>query len=261
VKERKRGQEPKPLKVLIIGGDLLYKRMLAHMKMDRAKVQSIAEFKKIAPELDLVMFTGGADVDPRLYGGVHTDISFITPDRDRVEEVVFNLCLKHGIKMTGICRGFQFLNVMCGGKMYQHINHHGGVSHNVLFPATGQEAMVTSTHHQLVMPPKNAVPVAWSEPNLSDIYIGPDTTSIKGPAHETESAIYPEYNTFGVQFHPEMMGEGMPGRMYYERVLSDFLHLDIESFTQLYGYKGENNAEKQPQGKGNQARRGVNREG
>lgn len=259
MKERKRGL--KLPKVLIVGGDILYRRMLTHMGMELVSVRSIAEFKEIAPELELAMFTGGADVNPVLYGGVHTDISFIDPDRDRVEEVIFNLCLKHGIKITGICRGFQFLNVMCGGKMYQHINHHAGPLHNVIYPATGQEAMVTSTHHQLVMPPKDAVPVAWSEPNLSDIYIGPDTNSIEGPAHETESAIYPDYNTFGAQFHPEMMEEGMPGRTYYEKVLSDFLSLDIEPFTQLYGYKGEDNGEEQLQGKANQAGRRVNREG
>jgi len=227
--------------------------MVSQLQMMKVRIGTLAKFKDMIKELDLVMFTGGADVDPALYGGVHTDISFITPERDRIEQVIFNYCLKYGIKMTGICRGFQFLNVMCGGRMYQHISNHAGVFHNVEYPATGKDVLITSTHHQLVMPPEDAIPVAWSEPNLSDIYIGPDTKYTEGPKHKIESAIYPEYNAFGVQFHPEMMRTMEPGRLYYGQVLLDFLNLEISEFIKSYGYNGENNDEEKHRGEDCQA--------
>lgn len=250
-------QDQKWPEVLIVGGDYLYSSLISELNMIPISVATVSEFKDIAEELALVLFTGGSDVDPRLYEGVHTDVSFINPARDRLEEVIFNHCLKCGIKITGICRGFQFLNVMCGGKMYQHVNSHAGTPHAVLYPATNEAAIVTSTHHQLVMPPKNAVSVAWSDPNLSDIYIGPDTRPIEGPEHEIESAIYPEYNTFGVQFHPEMMRKNMPGRMYYGQVLLDFVNQKIDSFIKLYGYKGDNHVKEEQRGKTRQAGRGI----
>jgi len=204
VSKKPKKQEQPQRRVLILGGDSLYRLLLRELNLDIVSVKTISQLKEEMPNLDLVMFTGGADVNPVRYGGVHTNVSFITPERDEIEEVVFNLCLKHGVKMTGICRGFQFLNVMCGGKMYQHINNHGGVYHEVLYPTTGKISRVTSTHHQLVMLPDNAIPVAWAYPiNMSNIYIGPNAQVVEDPDHEMESAIFPEYNTFGVQFHPE----------------------------------------------------------
>src|SRR5690606_36449796 len=74
---------------------------------------------------DLICFTGGADVSAELYGEENT-YSFCDPERDEEERIIYDMALAHGIPMVGICRGGQFLNVMNGGKMIQHIEGHSG---------------------------------------------------------------------------------------------------------------------------------------
>ena len=130
--------------------------------------------------------------------------------------------------------------------MYQHITNHGGM-HDVYYPAIGESSMVTSTHHQLVMIPEDALPIAWAYPNRSSMYFGPDAKETEGPEHEIEAAVYPEHNVFGAQFHPEFSAQrhlSPEGFEHYECLLNDFLDLDISEFTARYGYRGEYNGER-----------------
>lgn len=71
-------------------------------------------------EVDLVCFTGGADVSPSLYGEENIS-SHCDPARDVYEQSVYEAYLSAGTPMVGICRGGQFLNVMNGGKMIQDL--------------------------------------------------------------------------------------------------------------------------------------------
>jgi len=254
--ERKHELQLELDKVFIIGGDYFYRSLFDELGVIIVESMTMQELREIMPELKAILFTGGPDVDPELYGGIHKDISIIQPMRDKLEQTVFELALEHSVKITGICRGFQFINVMCGGRMYQHINNHAGSLHNVTYPATGKQTLVTSTHHQLVMLPENAVPVAWSSNNLSDIYISPDADSIKGPEHEIESAIFPQHNAFGVQFHPELLRNGSEGRNYYLTVIDDFLNKSMEDFISIYGYKGEYHGKEEGRRENNQFTRG-----
>ncbi|MGE0266079.1 MAG: gamma-glutamyl-gamma-aminobutyrate hydrolase family protein [Candidatus Obscuribacterales bacterium] len=72
--------------------------------------------------IDLVCFVGGEDVSPELYGEENTD-SYCNPKRDEFEQKIYKYCLHQNLPMVGICRGGQFLNVMNGGKMIQHLGH------------------------------------------------------------------------------------------------------------------------------------------
>lgn len=228
--------------VLIINSNFEYNRLLLSAGYALiASRRSNAYNLEMVKNADLVMFTGGADVHPVFYNGVHNGTSFVDKGRDDEEADIFKQCVKYGIKMTGICRGIQFLNVMCGGKMYQHINHHGGILHNVYFPATAKTVKVSSTHHQLVMLPEDALPMAWTHPHaMSDVYIGPNADEIEAPVYEIEAAVYPKYKAFGVQFHPEMLWCAKDGRDYYMSVLSDFMSMDFDTFVKTYAEVNHN---------------------
>lgn len=105
---------------------------------------------------DIVQFTGGADVSPHLYGEVNVR-SWCDANRDIYEQKIFELVLKMGLPMVGICRGGQFLNVMNGGRMWQHVNNHAiGGTHGVLDIPTGKVYQCTSTHHQMMRPKEGA---------------------------------------------------------------------------------------------------------
>ena len=111
--------------------------------------------------IKLVCFTGGEDVSPDLYG--HQDLgSHNSKERDEQEVLIFEQAKKHKIPMTGICRGSQFLNVMCGGTMVQHLKQsHGGGEHRCE-TIDGKTFQVTSSHHQMSVPGEGGEVLAWS---------------------------------------------------------------------------------------------------
>ena len=102
----------------------------------------------------LICFTGGEDVGPDLYGHAVHQSTFTNPLRDTEEVAVFNEAKAAGLPMVGICRGGQFLNVMNGGTMYQDVTNHTG-GHDAIID--GERLFVTSTHHQMMNPGKNAI--------------------------------------------------------------------------------------------------------
>lgn len=54
---------------------------------------------------DLVVFTGGEDVSPDMYGEPHNPTTGCNLQRDRYEQLEFNEALQRKIPMIGICRG------------------------------------------------------------------------------------------------------------------------------------------------------------
>lgn len=117
------------------------------------------EITKNPEEADLFQFIGGADVTPVLYGEERDPRTYCDPMRDLMEVRFFLMAQRYGIPCAGICRGGQFLNVMNGGKMIQHIEgdrHCNGQRHD-LVEAYGYVGLpervegVTSTHHQMMV--------------------------------------------------------------------------------------------------------------
>jgi putative glutamine amidotransferase len=72
--------------------------------------------------IDGLMLSGGSDVDPGSYGAVpHPETRGTWPERDRFELALTHAALERDMPVLGICRGFQLLNVACGGTLYQHL--------------------------------------------------------------------------------------------------------------------------------------------
>ncbi len=211
------------------------------LKMNRDVTTNVKYMLTEPESIDLVLFTGGEDVHPNFYGGVDCGISYTNLKRDSYEMALLDFCMKHKIKMTGICRGFQFLNVMAGGKMYQDIDNHGVYRHPAYFRSTGEIYKVSSTHHQLVILPSSAIPMVWADPKRSNYYNGPDgLIDVNGPSKEIEGAIFPNLNAFGVQYHPEIMAEDEKGRIEYENLILKFIEEGLES---IYHDRRQMNAE------------------
>jgi len=187
--------------------------------------------------LDLILFTGGEDVSPTLYGGTDNGYSSFNTYRDQFEKKVFLDCVKRNIKMVGICRGIQFLNVMAGGKMYQHTVGHGGVRHTIKMLATNSVCEVICTHHQMIIPTSSVYIIAQSAKPLSNLFIGPNCKEHSRPNMEVEAAIFPNINAFGVQFHPEFQIAPRESADLFVEMTTMFLHNDLETFIATYGRK------------------------
>lgn len=131
--------------------------------------------------IDLVCFTGGSDVSPYLYGEENTS-SYCDPIRDEFEVEVFEEFKDH--KKVGICRGGQFLNVMSGGKMIQHIDGHSMGYHKIDFVPDlpeGEILEVHGDHHQAMIEGEGAevlyIALPWSDATREVIWY-PETKSL-----------------------------------------------------------------------------------
>jgi putative glutamine amidotransferase len=117
--------------------------------------------------LDGLLFSGGSDLDPELYGQqAHAETDGVVAKRDRAEIALLQAALERDMPVLAICRGSQVLNVARGGDLVQHLpdvvgdekhKHTPGVfaDHEVdLVPETrvqrilGDRAPVKSHHHQ-----------------------------------------------------------------------------------------------------------------
>lgn len=155
---------------------------------------------------DLIQFTGGEDVSPILYGEPRHPHTYNNPNRDTQEEAIFTKAVGLGIPMVGICRGGQFLNVMNGGKMWQHAQGHAiNGTHKAFDVWTKEVVNVTSTHHQIMRNGPNGVVVAVAD-GLSNNFESMDEAggivSVE-EAEEVEVVWYPRTKSLCFQPHPE----------------------------------------------------------
>jgi len=176
-------------------------------------------------EVALVVFTGGDDVTPTLYGENRHFSTCFNLRRDTYETEMFNQAYKHNIPCVGICRGAQFLCVMSGGKLVQDIGGHGGCLHDIR-TNDGRVLEVNSSHHQMQLPSNDSVLLAWSEKRLSNRYMNGDDENLDCEK-EIECVYYPRINAVGIQGHPEYFwGRGErdhPFVKYSQEIVQDYL--------------------------------------
>lgn len=193
-----------PKKVVIVGNNY----GVANMFKSRKDLFTVLlDDKKTEP--DLLVFTGGADINPKLYGEEALKETSYSQSRDAEDLEYWNLY--PATPKVGICRGGQFLNVMSGGSMWQHVDQHGRdhLMHNLLqLPTiTDKQLMVTSTHHQMMVagPEGEVIAIATDHNDkkrgLSQVY--KSYIGRKRPNYDTEVVWYPKTSSLCFQPHPE----------------------------------------------------------
>ncbi len=187
----------------------------------------------------LVVFTGGSDVSPSLYGHKNTK-SYTNPSRDDEEVSIFHAAVQHDIPMAGICRGAQFLCAMAGGTLVQDITNHTEYHRLMYLDENGatkeSPESVTSTHHQMQHPwslPKGDFEIlAWSSVSRSSHYIYDGYTfngelASRELKTEPDVVYYPRIKALGIQYHPEWMARDSWGFKYAQKVVSEKLGMFI----------------------------------
>jgi gamma-glutamyl-gamma-aminobutyrate hydrolase PuuD len=178
-----------------------------------------ARVTEIAPQLDALILTGGADVDPARYGAErHEKVKTVYPERDAMELAFLEHALRRDIPVLAICRGHQVLNVGFGGSLLQHIDsgEHRADYRTEGYPSRWHDVRVddacrlrevlgvasffsNSRHHQAVVPDGMGTglrAVAWADDH--------GRTLIEGVESDQHRWVV------GVQWHPERLEEHEP---------------------------------------------------
>jgi putative glutamine amidotransferase len=72
--------------------------------------------------IDGLIFSGGSDLDPELYGETaHEETVGVVRERDDFELRLIHAALVKDVPLLAICRGSQVLNVALGGGIEQHV--------------------------------------------------------------------------------------------------------------------------------------------
>lgn len=158
---------------------------------------------------DGILFTGGQDVSPSLYGMEDKTGNVVpSPERDSLETLLFRLVLEARKPVLGICRGLQLLNALLGGTLWQDLPsehpselvHRQGKPYDVpCHPVTLSGSLkellrkdtiqVNALHHQAVKE---------LAPSLSPMAVAPD-----GIIEAAEMPGHPFFQA--VQWHPEFL--------------------------------------------------------
>lgn len=170
--------------------------------------------------VDGVIFAGGADIEPKYYGEeIGAEIGNIVPERDTQElYLAKSIINKSNVPVLGVCRGYQLLNVACGGTLYQDlcqassylknnitINHSviGSLKYNTVHKVLVNEKSklykilnkntldVNSYHHQAIKDVASVFNIAAMSP---DGIV--EAIEMKGDRF-----------ILGTQWHPEMLQE------------------------------------------------------
>lgn len=81
------------------------------------------QIKKLIESCDGFIITGGNDINPSLYNEeTKTYCMGLDKDRDESEKLLIEELMKIDKPLLAICRGFQILNVVLGGSLYQDID-------------------------------------------------------------------------------------------------------------------------------------------
>jgi putative glutamine amidotransferase len=160
----------------------------------------------ILDRIDGIIFAGGSDVDPGLYGEAPHPTTNVKPERDAAEMLLLRAALARDLPLLGICRGLQLMAVAYGGRLHQHLpdvlGHTGHrptsgpkfgqhpvrmVAGTLSQKILGDEVSVNSFHHQGIADPGRLYVSGWC------------------PEDELIEAAEDPSRTFalGVQWHPE----------------------------------------------------------
>ena len=113
------------------------------------------EWDTTSKKIDLVLFTGGEDVNPGYYNEKTGSKTYVNSKRDEYEQrLMFARSSLRKVPKLGICRGAQFVTVMSGGSLIQDVSGHAlSTLHRISFmDGLNCDIEITSTHHQMMNP-------------------------------------------------------------------------------------------------------------
>jgi len=201
----------------------------------------------IKPEdADLVVFVGGADVNPAMYGAEKHYSTHFSTDRDKADMKLYSQCYEEGIPMLGVCRGAQLLYVMKGGKLYQDVDGHN--SCHSMWDAVNRRVIhrVSSVHHQMVVPDRKLGYEILGDSSAASKRSLDNSRHDDGHKQDIEAFFFRDVCALGIQGHPEYKGFYEFSGWSYEMIQKYILeNPDIDLIDNVRRLKPEIRAERE----------------
>lgn len=181
---------------------------------------------KTGENVSLLVFTGGEDVTPAYYNEDTGNKTNTNNLRDKEE---FDIARMYShLPKLGICRGSQFLTVLAGGKLIQHVNGHANGNHSIE-TSNRQIFEITSTHHQMmypyILPYTSYEVIAWADTFKSDTYLDGANQEMDIPEMflEPEIVYYKNKKALAIQGHPEASNCPNSTKKYILKLIEQYL--------------------------------------
>lgn len=140
---------------------------------------------------DILILSGGSDINPKIYGELNRNSYGINDERDRAEISLLNRYYTK-IPIIGICRGHQLIGAyLYKCKLYQDINPPHNSKHEIFSIKDKPPILVNSIHHQGIN--FRLAPEEYRH-NVKFIY-----------KNVVEEFMDKNNKVYSVQYHPEVM--------------------------------------------------------
>ena len=200
------------------------------------RTEDPAGLDAVVSGLDMLVMTGGEDLDPARYGEKPSPrLGRVNAVRDAYEWTLLSAAVRHGVPIFGTCRGEQVMNAFFGGTLYQDLPGEFPFKSDELHRSPSGWDLSKREHlHDILIEPGS---------RLSSVCGGAARLPVNSSHHQAVkglapgfrvAALSPEgvveaiecdwYPAAGVQFHPEVLlaANGEPVWLrFYER-LSEF---------------------------------------
>ncbi len=203
-----------------MGNDLFRKYMKSKYEksLNRAgavvkwiELEDVENAVKEALECDGLLLPGGADVNPKMYNEEPIEQCGKPNElRDNAEVPMFNEFLKTGKPILGICRGFQLINVICGGSLYQDIKAEQQCKHMDFFSRKKYIHTVKLEENSILYEVFNSTEIKVNSMHHQAVKTVGDrlTSTAISPDGYVEAFEMPNHNfCVAVQWHPEHMAK------------------------------------------------------
>lgn len=175
---------------------------------------------------DGIVFTGGPDVRPSLFGeDIIPSCGAINDERDAFEIKLYKMAMAADKSILGVCRGVQVMNIAEGGNIYQDIYSQSGtrlVHHTLDGERAFHNVRLTDNNalHKIKFSAESFIVNSYHHQSVKDLADGYEAFAYSDDG--LIEAIYMPSRRFvaGVQWHPEKRFEGDINSF---RILIDFV--------------------------------------
>ena len=175
---------------------------------------------------DGIIFTGGPDVRPSLFGeDIIPSCGAINDERDAFEIKLYKMAMAADKSILGVCRGVQVMNIAEGGNIYQDIYSQSGtrlVHHTLDGERAFHNVRLTDNNalHKIKFSAESFIVNSYHHQSVKDLADGYEAFAYSDDG--LIEGIYMPSRRFvaGVQWHPEKRFDGDEDSF---RILVDFV--------------------------------------